>query len=68
MPELNILNMSSGIRYNEDYLDLSSDINKMGRTVALGRSLDRYTTSLKDRQCELGTDWQYVSMDKHAAA
>lgn len=64
----NILNMSSGIRYNEDYLDQSSDINKMGRTIALGGSLDTYTTSLKDRQFEPGTDWQYVSMDTHVAA
>jgi len=64
----NILNMSSGIRYNEDYLDQQSDINKMGRTIALGGSLDDYTTSLKDRQFEPGTDWQYVSMDTHVAA
>lgn len=64
----NILNMSSGIRYNEDYLDQSSDINKMGRTIALGGSLDDYTTSLKDRQFEPGTNWQYVSMDTHVAA
>lgn len=64
----NILNMSSGIRYNEDYLDQSSDINKMGRTIALGGSLDKYTTSLKDRQFQPGTDWQYVSMDTHVGA
>jgi CubicO group peptidase (beta-lactamase class C family) len=64
----NILNMSSGIRYNEDYLDQQSDINKMGRTIALGGSLDDYTTTLKDRQFEPGTDWQYVSMDTHVAA
>lgn len=64
----NILNMSSGIRYDEDYLDQSSDINKMGRTVALGGSLDDYTTTLKERQFEPGSDWQYVSMDTHVAA
>lgn len=64
----NILNMSSGIRYNEDYLDPQSDINKMSRTIALGRSLDDYTASLKERQFEPGTDWQYVSMDTHVAA
>ncbi|MEM7728458.1 MAG: serine hydrolase [Pseudomonadota bacterium] len=64
----NILNMSSGIRYNEDYLDADSDINKMGRTIALGGSLDRYTASLTERQFEPGTDWQYVSMDTHVAA
>ncbi|MGB3456330.1 MAG: serine hydrolase [Litorimonas sp.] len=64
----NILNMSSGIRYNEDYLDQASDINKMGRTIALGGSLDDYTTTLTTRQFEPGTDWQYVSMDTHVAA
>lgn len=64
----NILNMSSGIRYNEDYLDQSSDINKMGRTMALGGSLDDYTITLKDRQFEPGANWQYVSMDTHVAA
>lgn len=64
----NILNMSSGVRYNEDYLDQQSDINKMSRTIALGRSLDDYTTSLKERQFEPGSDWQYVSMDTHVAA
>lgn len=64
----NVLNMSSGIRYNEDYLDQDSDINKMGRTIALGGSLDKYTTTLKDRQFEPGSDWQYVSMDTHVAA
>ncbi|MGJ8559700.1 MAG: serine hydrolase domain-containing protein [Litorimonas sp.] len=64
----NILNMSSGIRYNEDYLDQKSDINKMGRTIALGGSLDKYTITLMERQFEPGTDWQYVSMDTHVAA
>jgi CubicO group peptidase (beta-lactamase class C family) len=64
----NILNMSSGIRYNEDYMDQSSDINEMGRTIALGGSLDRYSTSLTARQFTPGTDWQYVSMDTHVAA
>lgn len=64
----NILNMSSGIRYNEDYLDQSSDINKMGRTIALGGSLDKYTTTLMERQFEPGSDWQYVSVDTHVAA
>ncbi|MGB6228857.1 MAG: serine hydrolase [Litorimonas sp.] len=64
----NILNMSSGVRFDEDYLDQGSDINKMGRTIALGGSLDRYTTGLTERQFEPGTDWQYVSMDTHVAA
>ena len=64
----NILNMSSGVRFNEDYLDQSSDINKMGRVIALGGSMDDYAASLEDRQFEPGTRWQYVSIDTHVAA
>ena len=63
-----ILNMSSGVRFNEDYLDQSSDINKMGRVVALGGSMDDYAASLDARQYEPGTQWQYVSIDTHVAA
>ena len=64
----NILNMSSGVRFNEDYMDPSSDINRMGRIIALGGSLDDFTLGLTERQFEPGTDWQYVSMDTHVAA
>jgi len=64
----NILNMSSGVRFNEDYLDQSSDINKMGRVIAMGGSMDDYTTTLTERQYEPGAVWQYVSIDTHVAA
>ncbi|MEL6687467.1 MAG: serine hydrolase [Pseudomonadota bacterium] len=64
----NILNMSSGIMFDENYADQSSDINKMGRTIAFGGSLDKYTVGLKERQFESGSAWQYVSMDTHVAA
>ena len=64
----NILNMSSGVRFNEDYLDQSSDINKMGRVIALGGSMDNYAASLNERQYEPGAQWQYVSIDTHVAA
>ena len=64
----NILNMSSGVRFNEDYLDQSSDINKMGRVIALGGSMDDYAASLNARQYEPGAQWQYVSIDTHVAA
>ena len=63
-----ILNMTSGVRFNEDYLDPKSDINDMGRVLGLGGSMDDYTTELKDRQYEPGTVWQYVSIDTHVAA
>jgi len=63
-----ILNMTSGVRFNEDYLDPKSDINDMGRVLGLGGSMDEYTTELKDRQYEPGATWQYVSIDTHVAA
>ena len=63
-----ILNMTSGVRFNEDYLDPKSDINDMGRVLGLGGSMDKYTETLLDRQYEPGTVWQYVSIDTHVAA
>ncbi|WP_298912878.1 serine hydrolase [uncultured Algimonas sp.] len=64
----NVLNMSSGVRYNEDYMDQDSDINRMGRTIALGGSLDDYTTTLTEQDFTPGDRWHYVSMDTHVAA
>ena len=64
----NILNMSSGVRFNEDYMDPKSDINDMGRVLGLGGSMDKYTEKLTERQYEPGTAWQYVSIDTHVAA
>ena len=63
-----ILNMTSGVRFNEDYLDPKSDINDMGRVLGLGGSMDEYTGTLLDRQYEPGATWQYVSIDTHVAA
>lgn len=64
----NILNMSSGVTFNEDYMDPKSDINDMGRVLGLGGSMDKYAAKLKDRHYEAGTNWQYVSIDTHVAA
>jgi len=64
----NILNMASGVRFNEDYMDPKSDINDMGRVLGLGGSMDKYTETLTERQYEPGTVWQYVSIDTHVAA
>jgi len=35
-----VLRMSSGVAFNEDYFDFWSDINRMGRVLALGGSMD----------------------------
>ena len=61
----NVLNMASGVTFDEDYLSFSSDINKMGRVLALGGSMDKFAASLKRRDRDAGTGWQYVSIDTH---
>ena len=60
-----ILTMSSGVAFNEDYLDFWSDINRMGRVLALGQSMDGFAAGLKDRDAEPGSRWHYVSIDTH---
>lgn len=61
----NVLNMASGVTFNEDYLDFSSDINKMGRVLAMGGSMDKFAASLQGRDRSPGVAWQYVSIDTH---
>jgi CubicO group peptidase (beta-lactamase class C family) len=61
----NVLNMASGVTFDEDYLDFNSDINRMGRVLALGGELDEFTASLQDSFAVPGEDWQYVSIDTH---
>jgi len=57
--------MASGVRFNEDYLDYDSDINRMGRVLALGQSMDGFAASLKTRDREPGARTHYVSIDTH---
>ena len=59
-----VLQMSSGVKWNEDYQDFNSDINKMGRVLAIGGSLDVMTTELQ-AESESGKAFHYVSMDTH---
>ncbi|WP_299891079.1 serine hydrolase [uncultured Ruegeria sp.] len=61
----NVLNMASGVTFDEDYLDPKSDINRMGRVVALGGELDDFAASLQDSFANPGETWQYVSIDTH---
>ncbi len=60
-----VLQMSSGIVFDEDYFDFWSDINRMGRVLALGRSMDGFAEALTETFAEPGTDWQYTSIDTH---
>lgn len=61
----NVLNMASGIEFNEDYLDFYSDINKMGRVLALGGSMDAFAVGQDVSSRPPGTAWQYNSIDTH---
>lgn len=61
----NVLNMASGVQFDEDYLAFFSDINKMGREIALGGSLDDFSAGLEVQEFTPGETWQYVSIDTH---
>jgi len=60
----NVLQMSSGVGFNEDYQDFNSDINRFGRLMALGGSFDDFAKSLTNER-EQGTYLHYVSIDTH---
>ncbi|MDI3337530.1 serine hydrolase [Defluviimonas aestuarii] len=60
-----VLNMTTGVKFDEDYLDFHSDINRMGRVLALGGSMDEFAASLREREAEPGSRWEYVSIDTH---
>lgn len=64
----NVLLMMSGVAFNEDYLDYASDINRMGRVLALGGTMDGFAAGLTARDATPGTRWQYVSIDTHILA
>lgn len=57
-----VLQMSSGVRFNEDYADFFSDINRWGRYFAWGASQDNFAASLK-REIPPGTYRHYVSIN-----
>lgn len=61
----NVLQMASGVKFNEDYLDYNSDINRMGRVLALGGAMDSFAAGLSEREAEPGERWLYVSIDTH---
>ncbi len=64
----NVLNMASGVAFNEDFLDYNSDINRMGRVLALGRRMDDFATALAETTAAAGEAWKYVSIDTHVVA
>lgn len=62
-----ILQMSSGARWNEDYSDPDSDVMRFAEIFALGGSLNEFTATLQ-RQRLPGTFNQYNSADTQALA
>lgn len=60
-----ILQMSSGARWNEDYSDPDSDINRFGRIFALGGSMNEFAATLT-REFDPGTVNRYNSTDTQA--
>lgn len=64
----NILQMTSGITFDEEYLDYNSDINRMGRVLALGGTMDGFAAGLSARDADPGKRWKYVSIDTHVLA
>ena len=65
---IDILHMASGVKFDEDYLDFDSDINRMGRVLALGGSMDKFAASIIEREREAGEKRQYTSIDTHVLA
>jgi len=57
-----ILQMSSGAEWNEDYSDANSDIARLAGALASGASLNEFTTTLV-REREPGTHNHYNSTD-----
>lgn len=59
-----VLQMSSGVKFNEDYGDPKSDIQRWFKTFALGESQDEFATTLVNEK-EPGTYNHYVSINTH---
>lgn len=59
-----VLQMSTGVGFNEDYADFFSDINRWGRDFSWGNSQDAFAASLV-REREPGTYNHYVSINTH---
>ena len=57
-----VLQMSSGARWSEDYSDPHSDVVRFGHAVAFGGSLDAFAATLPREQAP-GTYLRYNSMD-----
>ena len=61
----NVLNMASGVAFNEDYLDFHSDINRLGRIIGIGGSMDKFAQNMTKQDWQPGAYNHYVSVDTH---
>jgi len=59
-----VLQMSSGVQFNEDYSDPKSDINRYWEDFVFGGSQDEFAASLENERLP-GTYNTYVSIDTH---
>jgi CubicO group peptidase (beta-lactamase class C family) len=59
-----VLQTSSGVKWNEDYSDPESDINRWLRLLAEGGSIDAFAAS-SVRGCDPGTLSRYNTTDTH---
>tara|TARA_B110000438_G_scaffold302790_1_gene361636 strand:- start:357 stop:1583 length:1227 start_codon:yes stop_codon:yes gene_type:complete len=59
-----LLQMSSGIKFDETYSDMNSDINRYWRGFVLGESQDAFASTLKNKITP-GTFNHYVSINTH---
>ncbi|MEM8591439.1 MAG: serine hydrolase [Pseudomonadota bacterium] len=62
---IDVLQMESGADFDERYKVFSSDINRMGRVLALGGSMDKFAQSITATARAPGEQFQYVSIDTH---
>ena len=67
VPIKDVLQMSSGIRFDEDYAAFFSDINRMGRAIAFNKSIDSFVATLENERPP-GTYNHYVTMDTQVLA
>ena len=61
----NVLQMSSGARWNEDYADTASDVHRLGATMAGAMSLDTFVATMV-AESKPGTVCRYNSGDTQA--
>lgn len=63
-----LLKMSSGITFDENYADPESDINRLGKTIVLQGSIIEFLQGFELSTTRAKGDYQYVSTDTQVLA